>query len=94
MQTTTEERVAPSARLGTSLPETGFLRLSQIIGRPATKRAPAVPALIPVSKSAWWRGVKSRTFPQPMKLSEKVTVWRVEQIRELIEQLTTTSHEA
>src|SRR3546814_14052756 len=39
------------------LPETGYLRLHQIIGRPARKGRPAIPALIPVSRSTWWAGV-------------------------------------
>lgn len=64
------------------LPETGFLRLPQIIGNP--KADPPVPALIPVRKSCWWAGVKSGRFPQPIKLGSRVTVWRVEDIRKLI----------
>lgn len=58
------------------LPETGFLRLRAIL-------APAGP--IPVSKSTWWQGVKDGRFPRPIKLGKRVTVWRVEDIRRLIE---------
>ena len=58
------------------LPETGFIRLKNII-------APYGP--IPVSKSTWWAGVKSKRFPQPVKLGHKITAWRVEDIRALIE---------
>ena len=65
------------------LPETGYLRISDIIGSPAS--TPPKPALIPVSKSTWWAGVKSGRFPKPLKLSERVTVWRVEDIRAFIE---------
>lgn len=65
-----------------SLPETGFLRLTQIIGNP--KAVPPVPPTIPVSKSTWWAGVKSGRFPKPVKLG-RCTCWRVEDIRELIE---------
>ena len=65
-----------------SLPETGFLRLRQIIGNP--KADPPVPPLIPVSRSTWWAGVASGRFPQPLKLGPKTTVWRVEDIRSLI----------
>ena len=64
------------------LPETGFLRLPQIIGNP--KSEPPIPALIPVKKSCWWAGVKSGRFPQPVKLGPRVTAWRVEDIRTLI----------
>lgn len=57
-------------------PETGFLRLKQIL-------APAGP--IPVSKSTWWAGVKDGRFPKPLKLGPRVTVWRVQDINDLIE---------
>lgn len=65
-----------------ALPETGFLRLPQIIGDP--KARPPIPAIIPVKKSCWWDGVKSGRFPKPVKLSRRVTAWRVEDIRALI----------
>lgn len=65
------------------LPETGFLRLSQIIGNP--KAQPPIPAVIPVSKSTWWEGVKSGRYPQPVRtLGRRITAWRVEDIRALI----------
>ena len=68
------------------LPETGFVRLGQIIGNPKTE--PPTPAVIPVSKSTWWAGVKTGRYPQPVKLSKRCTAWRVEDIRALIEQAT------
>ncbi len=58
-----------------SLPETGFLRVKQVL------------EIIPISKSGWWAGCKSGRFPTPVKLSERVTVWRVEDIRDLIDRL-------
>jgi len=67
-----------------SLPETGYVRLPQIVGDP--KANPPIPAVIPVSKSTWWAGVKSGRFPRPVKLGPRITVWNVEKIRELIEQ--------
>ncbi len=67
------------------LPETGYLRLSQIIGNP--KADPPVPAIIPVGKSTWWAGVKSGRYPQPVRtLGVRITAWRVEAIRRLIEE--------
>jgi prophage regulatory protein len=60
------------------LPQTGFLRLPQIIGNP--KASPPIPALIPVRKSCWWQGVKSGRFPAPVKLGPRVTAWHVEDI--------------
>ena len=64
------------------LPETGYLRLRQIIGNP--KADPPVPPLIPVSRSTWWVGVKNGRFPKAVKLGPNTTVWRVEDILELI----------
>jgi prophage regulatory protein len=67
------------------LPETGFLRLTQIIGNP--KANPPIPPLIPVKKSSWWAGVKASRYPQGVKLAPRITAWRVEDIKELIERL-------
>ena len=65
------------------LPEIGFLRLPQIIGNP--KADPPIPPIIPVKKSCWWDGIKSGRFPKPVKLGARVTAWRVEDIRALIQ---------
>ena len=71
------------ANLIHQLPETGFLRLSQIIGNP--KAEPPIPAVIPVSKSSWWAGVASGRYPAPVKLGMRTTAWRVEDILNLIQ---------
>jgi len=60
----------------------GFLRLNQIVGNKTT------PAIIPISKSSWWAGVKEGKFPQPVKLGKRTTVWRTSDIRLLIEKTT------
>jgi hypothetical protein len=65
----------------TQLPETGFLRLAQIVG----DKKKGIPPLIPVGKSCWWEGVKKGRFPKPVKLGPRTTAWRVEDIRALIE---------
>jgi prophage regulatory protein len=57
------------------LPQIGFIRLPEVL------------AVFPVSKSAWWAGVKDGRFPQPVKLGPKTTAWRVQDIRTLIENL-------
>lgn len=64
------------------LPETGYLRISQILGNKRTN--PPIPPLIPIGKSSWWEGVKTGRFPTPIKLGPRTTVWRVEDIRQLI----------
>lgn len=39
---------------------------------------------IPVSASTWWAGVKEGKFPQPVKLSKRVTAWRESDITKLM----------
>lgn len=56
------------------LPDTGFVRLPQIL------------SLIPISRSAWWAGIREGKFPKGVKLGSKTTVWRAEDIRALIDQ--------
>jgi len=66
------------------LPDAGLLRLSQIIGN--RNAEPPIPAIIPVSKSTWWEGVRTGRFPKPVKLGPRITAWRVEDIRSLIDE--------
>lgn len=62
------------------LPETGFLRLTQIIG----DKKKGIPPIVPISRSAWWLGVRNGVYPQSVKISPKVTAWRVQDIKDLI----------
>jgi len=41
---------------------------------------------LPISRSAWWKGVAEGRYPQPVKLGPRTTAWRVADIRALIEQ--------
>jgi predicted DNA-binding transcriptional regulator AlpA len=63
-----------------TLPETGFLRIWQIIGN----KKKNTPALIPISRTTFLNGVKSGKYPKSVKLGERTTAWRVEDIRDLI----------
>ena len=56
----------------TILPDTGFVRL------------PTVLAVFPVSRAAWWGGVKTGRYPAAVKLGPNTTAWRAEDIRALI----------
>lgn len=44
----------------------------------------ATRGLLPISKSTWLNGVRTGKYPKPVKLGPKTTVWRVEDIRALI----------
>lgn len=65
------------------LPEAGFLRIWQIVGNKKTN----TPALIPIGRTTFLNGVKSGKYPKPVKLGERTTAWRVDDIRALIDQL-------
>jgi len=64
----------------TKLPESGFVRLWQILGN----KRKGIPPIIPISKSSWWAGVKTGKYPKPIKLSARCTCWDVNDIRKLI----------
>lgn len=51
------------------LPETGYIRQVQLV------------KIIPFSAATLWRKVKDGSFPSPVKLSARVTAWRVEDLR-------------
>lgn len=70
---TAQSADSPSAAPCAALPDTGFLRQPQVL------------FFVPISKSTLWRRVHARTFPEPVKLSERVTVWRAEDIRRWIQ---------
>ena len=52
------------------LPVSGYVRQSQLI-----------PAILPFSSATLWRMVKAGKFPYPVKLSARITAWRVEDVR-------------
>lgn len=67
------------------LPPTGFVRIKVLLGDP--KADPPVLGILPLSKSAFWRGVKEGRYPAPHYLSPKTPAWAVEDIRRLIADL-------
>lgn len=57
-----------------ALPVTGFVRLADLR------------QIIPLSDSTIWRRVRQGTFPAPVKLSERVTAWKAEAIRQWLDE--------
>ena len=55
------------------LPDTGFVRIKTIL------------KLIPIGETTWPQGVKSGLFPRLIKLGAGGNVWRVDDIRNFIE---------
>jgi prophage regulatory protein len=72
-----------------SIPETGFLRLNQIVRCGTNAAAP----IIPIGKSAWWAGVKNGTYPKPVKLGRS-TLWNAGDIRELVDRISDSQEAA
>ena len=60
--------------------EVGFLRL------------PAVMEALQCSKSTIWAKCRKGEWPAPIKISERITVWRRRDIFELIEKLSGEKH--
>lgn len=50
------------------------LRISQL------SSSPSKPGLLPVSRTTIWRWVRSKKFPQPIRLSAGVTVWKADDV--------------
>jgi prophage regulatory protein len=72
-----EKKSAAAANVArVDFPRTGFVRLQSIL-------APGGP--IPVGRTTWWAGIKAGRFPRPLKLGPRITVWRAEEIHELID---------
>jgi prophage regulatory protein len=51
-----------------------LLRVNQIVGH-----------ILPISRSHFLAKVKSGEYPQPIKLSERVTCWKSEDIAQLVQ---------
>jgi predicted DNA-binding transcriptional regulator AlpA len=60
------------------LPESAFVREAQLVIDP---KRPQYPAPLPFSAATLWRKVAAGTFPKPVKLSTRVTAWRVSEVR-------------
>jgi prophage regulatory protein len=48
-------------------------------------RLPDVLRIVPMSRAAWYAGVKEGKLPQPIKLSERIVTWRKRDILAYIE---------
>jgi len=62
----------PTPLAADGLPHYGFVRLPQIL------------AVIPVSRSTFLKMVQDGKFPRPVKLCQRCSAWRVEDVRALL----------
>lgn len=70
------------------LPEVGYLRLPQIVGDAQRN----IPAIIPISRSAWYAGMKTSLYPKSFKLGPRTTVWRVADVMQLVSEKSEVGH--
>lgn len=61
--------------------ENVLLREEQIIGNPKKGIAP----LLPISRSAFWAGVKEGRFPKPVRLGARTVAWRGSEVQEILD---------
>jgi predicted DNA-binding transcriptional regulator AlpA len=64
-----------SERTTTSMPQEGFVRLPQVLH------------VLGNGKTTFWEGIKTGRFPAPVKLGPRTSVWKVEDIRNLISRI-------
>ena len=76
------EKVSPLVRLEqlrAAMPLAGYIR-----------QAGLIPGILPISSATLWRWVKAKEFPEPVKLSPRVTGWRVAEVEAWIRKHGTT----
>ena len=61
-----------------ALPDSAFIRESHLVQSP---KRPDRAAPLPFSAPTLWRKVKAGTFPKPVKLGERITAFKVGEVR-------------
>jgi predicted DNA-binding transcriptional regulator AlpA len=56
------------------LPASGYIRQKNLI-----------PSVVPISHATLWRKVKTGEFPAPVKLSKRITAWKVSDVKAWLE---------
>ncbi len=64
--------IHPVLRDFDQLPDSAYIRLPVMIG------------LFGVSAASIWRGVKNKTIPAPVKLTQRTTAWSVRLVRQAL----------
>jgi predicted DNA-binding transcriptional regulator AlpA len=65
----------------------GYLRIWDIIG----DKKRGISPLFPVGRTTWLNGVKEGKYPKPVKLGERITVWKRADILQLLESMSGAS---
>lgn len=59
--------------------------ISNRAGNSYLRQAQLIPRILPFSAATLWRKVKNGTFPKPVKLSDRITAWRVSDVQDWME---------
>ncbi len=74
------QSIKPAAQIPSFdlMPDTAFIRESHLVQSP---KRPERATPLPFSAPTLWRKVKNQTFPAPVKLSVRITAWKVGEVR-------------
>jgi predicted DNA-binding transcriptional regulator AlpA len=70
---------SPIEARGNATPENRMIRINELASHKGQR------GLIPVSRATVWRWVAEGRFPQPVRLSERVTAWNSQTVAAWIE---------
>lgn len=59
-------------------------RAAAVLRADGLLRLPEVLAVVPVSPSTWWQGIREGRFPAGLKLGARCTAWRAADVRDLL----------
>ncbi len=64
-----------------------LIRLPEIIGKKDKKTGEEISkGLLSIGATSWWNGVRSKKYPQPVKLGPRTTAWRLSDVLAIIRQ--------
>lgn len=62
------------------MPDEALIRLETIVGN----KKKGIKPLLPISRTAWFYGIRDGIYPQGKRIGKRTTAWQVRDIRALI----------
>jgi prophage regulatory protein len=67
------------------LPNSGFVTIQELCVSPSeNKKDIGIRPILPISRQSWMRGIKSGRFPAPVILPNSPKLWRVKDIKAVV----------
>jgi hypothetical protein len=85
-----QREVTPAEAAANRLAITAAMKAGSKAPRLPTRPRPAIEPIFPKRKSAWWAGIAAGRYPQPY-YDGRTPLWKVSDIRALLESLETRS---